>query len=99
MYRYGYHRELHVLTLSFPTRRSSYLACSKTGAHRSLRTPDGEHCHRGGADPHRLALNCRRPTRLRSRVSGSSIELRGIEPGHRIRSEEHTSELKSLMRT
>src|SRR3546814_20382602 len=40
--------------------------------------------HRGGADPHRSALNCRRPTRLRSRVSGSSIELRGIEPGHRI---------------
>src|SRR3546814_61422 len=59
-------------------------ACSTTGAHRSLRTPDGEHCHRGGADPHRSALNCRRPTRLRSRVSGSSIELRGIEPGHRI---------------
>src|SRR3546814_1322286 len=96
-------------------------ACSTTGAHRSLRTPDGEHCHRGGADPHRSALNCRRPTRLRSRVSGSSIELRGIEPGHRIstknkdrdekpafqstvrtvgtvRSEEHTSELQSLMR-
>src|SRR3546814_6627364 len=76
-------------------------ACSTTGAHRSLRIPDGEHCHRGGADPHRSALNCRRPTRLRSRVSGSSIELRGIEPGHRIstkRSEEHTSELQSLMR-
>src|SRR3546814_21134722 len=49
-----------------------------------FRSPDGEHCHRGGADPHRSALNCRRPTRLRSRVSGSSIELRGIEPGHRI---------------
>src|SRR3546814_8455939 len=59
-------------------------ACSTKGAHRSLRTPDGEHCHRGGADPHRSALNCRRPTRLRSRVSGSSIELSGIEPGHRI---------------
>src|SRR3546814_18509787 len=59
-------------------------ACSTTGAHRSLRTPDGEHCHRGGADPHRSALNCRRPTRLRSRVSGSSIELSRIEQGHRI---------------
>src|SRR3546814_18902603 len=30
-------------------------ACSTTGAHRSSRTPDGEHCHRGGDDPHRSA--------------------------------------------
>src|SRR3546814_18207405 len=67
-------------------------ACSTTGAHRSLRTPDGDHCHRGGADPHRSALNCRRPARLRSRVLGSSIELRGIEPGPRISTKNNARE-------
>src|SRR3546814_10385854 len=78
-YRYGDHRDLHVLTHSFPTRRSSDLRC------RDRRRP-GDRRHR----PLRECL-------LDPREGGAGA---GRRPhcADRRRSEEHTSELQSLMR-
>src|SRR3546814_2979772 len=81
---YGDHRDLHVLTHSFPTRRSSDLC----------RDPDGRQAHRRsaaradtlGADPREHLVRRRRP---RARRSDDRDDQR---------SEEHTSELQSLMR-
>src|SRR3546814_1072788 len=73
-YCYGDHRELHVLTHSFPTRRSSDLL-SSAGM---------------------LAAVCARWARA---LSSSSEDTRPACTRHpAMRSEEHTSELQSLMR-
>src|SRR3546814_1519803 len=76
---YGYHRDLHVLTHSFPTRRSSDLAGAAQGGRGAYRRP------RSGRrfDP-------RGHPRLGDR---GDRDRRGED-----RSEEHTSELQSLMR-
>src|SRR3546814_4302849 len=70
-YCYGDHRDLHVLTRSFPTRRSSDLHPSST--------------------PSRIAWFARMKRITRPAVFGAS-------PICSRRSEEHTSELQSLMR-
>src|SRR3546814_16036497 len=96
-YRYGDHRELHEQTHSFPTRRSSEL----TGP------PDS-----AGAAMTLLIRPLPRPLRLRSAPSMVSLpaKMRSVPPEpaacgsaqstswKRLRSEEHTSELQSLMR-
>src|SRR3546814_9311567 len=89
-YVYGYHRDLHVLTLSFPTRRSSDLG--QTLAPRAaLRLGDraGEDHHRrpGAGAEHRLQVDHQR-----------AGLLAGCARAGAGRSEEHTSELQSLMR-
>src|SRR3546814_15120113 len=84
----GDHRDLHVWTHSFPTRRSSDLSAQVHGA---------------------IAAGC--PSDAQSRVSGGSkrasvglrsSKLRASDWARRWaamdRSEEHTSELQSLMR-
>src|SRR3546814_3950697 len=90
----GDHRDLHVLTPFFPTRRSSDLG---DGRRDDRDEPSFE---QGGRDQHHdhEAIDRERP--------GKQIVLRGparrgvTEQGHRPshRSEEHTSELQSLMR-
>src|SRR3546814_9429265 len=70
---YGDHRDLHVLTHSFPTRRSSDLSAGLGSAVSS-------------ADPAELRRELHRAHRF----------PRGGSQG--VRSEEHTSELQSLMR-
>src|SRR3546814_9812803 len=83
---YGYHRDLHVLTHSFPTRRSSDLGHNRDcGAGMPVRTRRNR--DRSAFLPH---LRDRLPWRPPSK-SGRSI-------GGGARSEEHTSELQSLMR-
>src|SRR3546814_6941882 len=90
LYLYGAHRDLHVLTHSFPTRRSSDLGRDR--ADRCLHHRDLRHVGRigRGAEPEgsqSVPRSCR---------GGSSLwhrQLRGTD-----RSEEHTSELQSLMR-
>src|SRR3546814_4195361 len=84
----GHHRDLHVLTHSFPTRRSS-----DRRPWRGCRTPARSRCgccRSGGS--------CSRCCRL-----GVAVH-RVADPQHAAavapdRSEEHTSELQSLMRT
>src|SRR3546814_10677989 len=75
-YVYGYHRDLHVLTLSFPTRRSSDLG--QTLAPRAaLRLGDraGEDHHRrpGAGAEHRLQVDHQRAGLLAGRA--------GADPG------------------
>src|SRR3546814_5444966 len=97
-YWHGDPRDLHLLTHSFPTRRSSARPRS-----------DGADCRRAGArDPRRRQGGDRRCAPVRPlRRPGRS--RRSGEPGGRgriaaareefhRRSEEHTSELQSLMR-
>src|SRR3546814_9531981 len=77
---YGDHRDLHVLTHSFPTRRSSDLrivddrAIALAQPHRRF---VADHVHIGGDD---------------------AREQVGLRSAQAVRSEEHTSELQSLMR-
>src|SRR3546814_2555291 len=106
----GDNRNLHVLTPSFPTRRSSDLVVS----HR-LGLPPGHlvRSERGfetGLEPAALAAQ---DLRLGERLTGGRVQHRRVElapqagaadggagqaePSHG-RSEEHTSELQSLMR-
>src|SRR3546814_978888 len=98
LYRYGDHRDLHVLTHSFPTRRSSDLP---------------EVIERGGVLPrviwsydHQVPdVGLSRPG-AHARARGlcrpeGQVALADRRGRHRIlpfRSEEHTSELQSLMR-
>src|SRR3546814_8080224 len=73
---YGDHRDLHVLTHSFPTRRSSDLHHRRAD---EIGIGGGQH-------------------------AGQAADHAGDDEGgqpvteHRVRSEEHTSELQSLMR-
>src|SRR3546814_9466455 len=89
-YRYGDHRDLHVLTHSFPTRRSSDLIDTMP---RAMAAPS----------PRVLfSFTCA------AKISAGSISAGGMCAAQgrarasaalsRKRSEEHTSELQSLMR-
>src|SRR3546814_19733833 len=92
---YGDHRDLHVLTHSFPTRRSSDLRDRRVPAlqdrhHRRRRA----HLSEGGR---RMADFTNEQFRLDGKVAVvTGAGGRGNSIG---RSEEHTSELQSLMRT
>src|SRR3546814_6001808 len=88
---YGDHLDLHVLTHSFPTRRSSDLTLLPLGApglvppcilHRRFPFTAG--------DWHSV------PERVRARQRGDCASRAGCIG---LRSEEHTSELQSLMRS
>src|SRR3546814_5199194 len=88
---YVYHRDLHGLTHSFPTRRSSELADRR----------------QRGARRDRAALRCSHGLTSVTRASSSATTrstafaystVRVIRTPRLARSEEHTSELQSLMR-
>src|SRR3546814_1425714 len=127
---YGDHRDLHVLTHSFPTRRSSdlrrrltdpVLAMPRRRAVLRLMLSAEEHLFEPGKlvpELHRLLrpeasevlqlpLHRRKPGRIDRQVElrpvGLAREERPQEGSSstfaRTRSEEHTSELQSLMRT
>src|SRR3546814_3951467 len=81
-YRYRAPRDLHVLTHSFPTRRSSDLSAARRG--------DGPCRH--GADERAL----RRGTAPGGTERGRRADAVPVD--RPVRSEEHTSELQSLMR-
>src|SRR3546814_6516118 len=86
---YADHRYLHVLTHSFPTRRSSDLRspCAETMA-----------CRAAGGQPCGTPLSVG-PIPVRSNEpEGTAHALLSIGFDDRLRSEEHTSELQSLMR-
>src|SRR3546814_10374119 len=78
---YGDHRDLHVLTHSFPTRRSSDLAAGRRACPRSVRSRS-------------LATQSFDHGEGHVRVGALDEGLLG----RNHRSEEHTSELQSLMR-
>src|SRR3546814_1732204 len=88
-YVYGDHQALHVLTLSFPTRRSSDLR--RSGAS-SARRPAASPCRdRRSGSRGRSSARRRHPPMPASRCPC-------FRAAARRRSEEHTSELQSLMR-
>src|SRR3546814_3882539 len=118
---YGYHQDLHVLTHTSPTRRSSELGRGRpagvggrgTGGGRG--DEDGERAARrarrqGGEDPRRPRREPRRrPGDPGVRVAGGAQDGAARTAGRGslgrtapvvrgARSEEHTSELQSLMR-
>src|SRR3546814_2590357 len=80
---YGDHRDLRVLTHAFPTRRSSDLRVGRPEA--AVGEALGEVFGDGEAVPYRLAVD-----HQRRHLAGRAVLL--------DRSEEHTSELQSLMR-
>src|SRR3546814_8118848 len=99
---YGDHRDLHVLTHSFPPRRSSDLPA----AHGDAKAPYGVvTLHRPANVDTRTALR-----RIVEALAASAVHLPLLFPVHprtaaslerfglTERSEEHTSELQSLMR-
>src|SRR3546814_8176781 len=86
----GDHRDLHVLTHSFPTRRSSDLR-RVVGFRLSIRpTPDRQD---------RAAQRGRRVIAAAQPLDRTDRQPPGNVIAHRPRSEEHTSELQSLMRS
>src|SRR3546814_5736792 len=87
---YGGHRDLHVLTHSFPTRRSSDLARSGGFVSRVYARAPGD-VVRAGAPIADLLL----PEWGGAQTEYLSVRRLG-KPD--LRSEEHTSELQSLMR-
>src|SRR3546814_5672516 len=92
-YCYDDHRDLHILTHSFPTRRSSDLA---TDPGRNVRLADGLAASAGD-----VVITRRNDRRLRTRKgswvrNGDRWTLVKVRMDGR--SEEHTSELQSLMR-
>src|SRR3546814_12018400 len=80
----GDHRDLHVLTHSFPTRRSSDLRQNRT-VH--------AHIHRPGSSRTRCQAE-----RCTTGLSSTRRDLHESANDAPMRSEEHTSELQSLMR-
>src|SRR3546814_3081906 len=98
-YRYGDHRDLHVLTPSFPTLLSSNLgtvpaaACCSTSPAAATSLAASALCWR----------TCRRASRASATRRARPWPTPSAVPGpwrrHSRRSEEHTSELQSLMRT
>src|SRR3546814_4795255 len=89
---YGEHRDLHVLTHSFPTRRSSDLtAIYRHGI------PVLPACrHAGHPDAHATCRRREQPDRARAVQPVVHDARHGDDVP--VRSEEHTSELQSLMR-
>src|SRR3546814_12949448 len=85
-YGYGDHRDLHVLTHSFPTRRASDLPVSVSRRRQPGADGDQQRVHQLP-----IPLPPWRPAEVGRRCAQS--------PSLRRRSEEHTSELQSLMRT
>src|SRR3546814_1622779 len=106
-YCYGDHRDLHVLTHSFPTRRSSDLRAASLlllrdghdgGGDRPALRRRGDLLERGGALQHRpLAPGAVGEARREGRRRHPARVLHHHRD-RRHRSEEHTSELQSLMR-
>src|SRR3546814_6614747 len=97
-YVYGDHQALHVLTLSFPTRRSSDLR--RSGAS-SARRPAASPCRdRRSGSRGRSSARRRHPPMPASRCPcfRAAARRRGTKSRGPSRSEEHTSELQSLMR-
>src|SRR3546814_5271143 len=95
---YGNHRDLHVLTHSFPTRRSSDLVrlgklLCYVGPMRPFRRIDHEQGQLG-VRPHR----CRPGERMPEITQDYLAARRSGRLCSALRSEEHTSELQSLMR-
>src|SRR3546814_5860582 len=87
---YGYHRDRHVLTHSFPTRRSSDLAWAVTGP-----AAIAKHCANRRvwcSMTARTMVGWRKWRPVAGSVTWST------RPPRTWRSEEHTSELQSLMR-
>src|SRR3546814_9530704 len=90
MKQFGDHRELHVLTHSFPTRRSSDLfAFRKTNQAAKARAIPMKMCCARIPQAKGISSPANSSTVQNPMSSGSSS---------RWRSEEHTSELQSLMR-
>src|SRR3546814_12833960 len=88
--RSGDHRELHVLTHSFPTRRSSDLAATTPPTSRTAPTS------RWASTT--CATTWRRGSRTRcSGATATAASTRSTRSSSTRRSEEHTSELQSLM--
>src|SRR3546814_15329105 len=101
--RYGDHRDLHELTHSFPSRRSSDLSEPRRPPSTGLsRLPSSITVTPGAATrcpmrPEKALV----PLRLKSPSSPWPTASWSSTPGHpgpSSRSEEHTSELQSLMR-
>src|SRR3546814_5403255 len=100
-YEYGDHRYIHVLTHSFPTRRTSDLT-TRSAPCSCMRVPPPTPCSR--ARPLRRRLpRCARTSSAKATTSRPAV-ARARRPRRRRlrrrprRSEEHTSELQSLMR-
>src|SRR3546814_9803793 len=93
-YGSGDHRDLHVRTHSFPTRRSAVLSPS-------LRLKAASNpCHERAR---RSALSGAAAALASARIAGRSASSSGgsdwkVKVSNKGRSEEHTSELQSLMR-
>src|SRR3546814_9496214 len=104
---YGCHRDLHVLTHSFPTRRSSdlgfapaevvaVLGASGSGKSTLLRSIAGlQSLSAGGVELDALDVTDVEPHK---RGVGLMFQDHALFPHRDVRSEEHTSELQSLMR-
>src|SRR3546814_4749202 len=99
---YGDHPDLHVLTHSFPTRRSSELRpegpppTCRTGVDRRRSYLELHHLVHH-ADAHREAGEAEAHQEESARIEPEIGDVAGV---HQVdqRSEEHTSELQSLMR-
>src|SRR3546814_10724234 len=104
---YGEHRDLHVLTHSVPTRRLSDLA-RPISQGRKARNASGSARSRmrkcPGPKPSRTSAAAMPPVRIRIEAMfrrlrpGKAAAVRSFRQNRRRRSEEHTSELQSLMR-
>src|SRR3546814_19578343 len=105
-YWYGDHRDLHVLTHSFPTRRSSDLMASVRGLAAAAQIP--AYCaSKGGLVTltralavewarHGIRVNALAPGYVETEINRDFL---ASDAGQGLRrSEEHTSELQSLMR-
>src|SRR3546814_9582066 len=91
--RYDDHRDLHVLTQSFPTRRSSDLSIVV-----DLKSEEGLALVKDLAAKCDVLVENYRPG-VMDRLGLGYETLKAINPRLIYRSEEHTSELQSLMRT
>src|SRR3546814_7388964 len=92
---YADHRDLHVLTLSVPTPRSSDLGDEEHQAGRRMQAAAQE------VHPWTPGVQDRTPGQNEERQDADELEEEAIErhlAGRHARSEEHTSELQSLMR-
>src|SRR3546814_8144076 len=95
---YGDHRDLNVLTHSFPTRRSSDLGMVGDGADDA--EPDVRERADGEAHPFGREARDERGVFEAAVAMVDAVDLQHVERFADVfgRSEEHTSELQSLMR-